>query len=85
MSVKIVHSLSSWLPAFSFAPKEKYENFVTTYIEVVAECIATKLRTKCRVLWESITFNEKPDNLKKGSLLNKIDPTDTDVQKLKKP
>ena len=47
-------------------PKEEYKNFLTAHIEAAAECIQTKLRDKCRVLWESIVVREKRDSIKKS-------------------
>ena len=41
---------------------DKYENFVTTYIEAEVEGIPTNPSAKCKVLCESIAFKEKPDN-----------------------
>ena len=50
------------------ALNDKYENFVITYIETVAECIPTKPRAKWRVPWESIAVWEKLDYIKKRHL-----------------
>ena len=65
-------------------PNDEYENFATTHIEAAAEWIQTKPSAKCRVLWETIAIREKWDNTKKLSLLNKRNPTNANVQKLKK-
>ena len=35
-------------------PNDEYKNFVKTYLEAVAECIATKQRAKPRVPWETL-------------------------------
>ena len=53
------------------------------HIEATAECITTKTRAKCRVPLESIAVREKQDNMKKESLLNKRNSTNTITQKLK--
>ena len=40
-----------------YTPIDEYGNFVTANIKAAAaECILTKLRAKCRVSWESLTF-----------------------------
>ena len=74
------------------------KKIVSANIEATAECIATKPRPKCRVLWESQvsgktkqnkkktknkTKQKKRDNFKKASLLHKRIPTNTNAQKLK--
>ena len=58
-------------------PYDKFDNFVTTHIEVLAEYITTKPKTKCIVPWEAIAVKEK-------SILNKRNPNNANVQKLKK-
>ena len=64
---------------------DKYENFVTGHIEAAAATyIPTKLKAKSRILWEPIAVRERWDNMKKASLLNKRNPTNTHKQKLKK-
>ena len=55
----------------------------TAYIEAAAKCIWIKPRTKYRVPWKSIAITEKRDSMKKLSLLNKINPTNANVQKFK--
>ena len=35
-------------------PNDEYENFVNAHLEAAAKCIPTKLRTKYRVLWETL-------------------------------
>ena len=48
---------------------DKYENFVTAHMEAAADCIPTKPRSKCRVLWESwVVRKKKWDNFKKSIL-----------------
>ena len=42
------------------------------------------LRAKYKIFWESLGLREKWDNLKKASLLNKRNPTNANMQKLKK-
>ena len=62
-------------------PNDEYENFVIARIDLAAECIPTKLRTKRRVLGEL----EKNDQTgKKSSLFNKRNPTYANAQKFKK-
>ena len=65
-------------------PIDKYENFVTAHMEAAAECIPTKPRAECRVSWESLVVRKKWGNIKIASLLNKRNPTNANVQKLKK-
>ena len=55
---------------------DEYKNFIT-HLEAAAECILTKPRAKCRIP------QEKQDNMKKASLLNKRNPTNINMQKLK--
>ena len=45
--------------------------------------ILTKLRVKCRILWEAIAIQENQDNLKIAFLLRKRNPTNINAQKLK--
>ena len=61
-----------------------YENFVTTLKGAVAECIPSKPIAKFRVSWESIAVKKEQDNMKKVSLLNKRNSSNTNAQKLKK-
>ena len=65
-------------------PNDKYENFLSAQIEVAAKCILTTPRTKCRLYWEAIAIREKQDDMRKASLLNKRNPTNANVQELKK-
>ena len=58
---------------------DEYENFITTRIEAAVECIPTKPRAKCRVLWESIADRRKEDDMKKASLLDKRNPTNANM------
>ena len=53
-------------------------------MEAAAECIATKPRTKCRVLWETRAVRRKRDKEKTASLLNIRNLTNVNAQKLKK-
>ena len=62
----------------------KYESFVTAHIEVVAECIPTKPRAKCRVPRESLAVKRKQNNFKKASFLNKRNPININAKKLEK-
>ena len=43
---------------------DEFENIVTTDKEAAAECIPTKPRAKCSVLWESIALRVKEDSMK---------------------
>ena len=63
----------------------KYENFISVKIKAAtAECILTKPRAKWRVPWKSQVVRKKWDDMKIVSLLNR-NPTNANVQKLKKP
>ena len=66
------------------APNDKCENFVTAHLEAAAEYIPTKPKPKNWVLWESEAVLEKQINLIKASLLKRRNPTNTNVQKLKR-
>ena len=55
-------------------PNDKCENFITSHLEAAAECILTKARAKCRVLWESVAVRRKWEKVKKASLLHKRKP-----------
>ena len=63
---------------------DEYENFVTTNVEVAAECIPTKPRAKYKVTWKSIAVRKKWECMKKASLFYKRNYRNTNVQKLKK-
>ena len=64
-------------------PYDEYENFITAQMEAAAECIPTKPRAKCRILWVTSCKEKKWENLE-ASLLNKRNPTNAITQKLKK-
>ena len=59
--------------------KDEYENFVSANIETSDGCMPTKPRAKCRVHWGLIAVREKRDE---PSMLNKINPTNANAQKL---
>ena len=42
-------------------PNDKYENFLTVYIEAVAKYIPSEPRGKCTVHWDSIVVKDKKD------------------------
>ena len=65
-------------------PNDEYENFVNAHQEAAAKRIATKLRTKSRVLCETVAIREKRANVKTASKCNRKNPTNTDALKLKK-
>ena len=56
-----------------YTPYKEYEIFVTAHGEGAAECIPTKPKATCRVLWESVAVKRKQNNMK-TSLLNKRNP-----------
>ena len=49
-------------------PNDEYENFVNAHLEVIAECIPTKQRTKPRVPWEILAVRKKRADVKTSSL-----------------
>ena len=63
---------------------DEYENFVNTHLEAAAKCIPTKLITKSRVPWETLTVREKCADVKTASKCNRKNPTKTNALKLKK-
>ena len=65
-------------------PNEEYENFVNVHLEVAAECIPTKQRTKPRVSWETLAVTEKRSYAKTASKYDRKNPTNTNALKLKK-
>ena len=65
-------------------PNEEYENFVNTYREAAAECIATKLRAKHRVPRVTLAVKKKRDDMKIASQCNRRNPTNVNAQKVKK-
>ena len=65
-------------------PNEEYENFVNAHTESAAEFIPTKPRAKHRVPWETLAVRSKQYKIRTVSLCNKRNPTNTNVQKLKK-
>ena len=55
------------------------------HLEAATKCIPSKPNQKVNVVpWESKTVWEKRDNLEKASLPHRRNPTNTNVQKLKK-
>ena len=46
---------------------DEYENFVNAHLEAAAKCIPTKLKTKYRVPWETLTVREKRALVKTAS------------------
>ena len=65
-------------------PNDEYENFVNAHLEVAAESIPTKQRTKPRVPLETLTVRKKPADVKTASKCNRKNPTNTNALKLKK-
>ena len=65
-------------------PNGEYENFVNAHLEAAAKCIPTKLRTKSRVPWETLTVREKRADVKTSSKSNRKNPRYTNALKLKK-
>ena len=65
-------------------PNDEYENFVNAHLEVAAECIPTKQRTKTRVPWETLSVREKCADVKTSSKCNRKNPTNTNALKLEK-
>ena len=61
-------------------PNDEYENFVSAYLEAVAEYIPTKQRTK----WETLAVREKHADMKTASKCNRKNPNNTNALKLKK-
>ena len=45
-------------------PNDKYQNFVNAHLEVEANCIPTKPRTKYRVPWERLAVRRKREDIK---------------------
>ena len=62
-------------------PNDEDENFVNTHLEAAVKCIPTKPRTKSRV---PLVVREKRADMKTASKCNRKNPTNTNVQKLKK-
>ena len=52
-------------------PNDEFENI----IEAAAECIPTKLRTKRKVLWDTLAVKKKRDDVKTTSLCNRRNRT----------
>ena len=63
----------------SHSQNDEYENFVTTYREAAAECTPIKPRAKCRVPLKPIAVRKKWNNMRKTYLLNKRNPTRTNI------
>ena len=66
------------------SPNDEYENFVTAHLEAAAKHIPTKQRAKHTAPWETKEVREKRENVKKASLRNKKNQTNTNRQNLKK-
>ena len=64
-------------------PNDEYENFVNAHLEAAAKCIPTKLKTKYRVPWETLTVREKRALEKTASKNYRKNPTNTNARKLK--
>ena len=56
---------------------DEYGNFVNAHLEVAAECIPTKQRTKPRVPWETLAVREKHADVKTTSKCNRKNPIHT--------
>ena len=65
-------------------PNDEYENFINAHIEAAAKCIATKLKTKYRVPWETFVVREKRADVKTTPKSYRKNPTNTNALKLKK-
>ena len=65
-------------------PNEECENLVNAHLEVAAEFIPTKQKTKSRVPWETFAVREKRADVKTASKCNRKNPTNTNALKLKK-
>ena len=63
---------------------DEYENFVNAHLELAAECIPTKQRTKPRVSWETLAVRKKHADMKTASKCNRKNPTNINALKLKK-
>ena len=64
-------------------PNDEYENFVNAHLEAAAKCIPTKLKTKYRVPWKTLTVREKRALVKTASKNYRKNPTNTNARKLK--
>ena len=64
-------------------PNDGYENFVNAYLEAVAKCIPTKLKTKYWVPWETLAVREKRALVKTASKNYRKKTTNTNARKLK--
>ena len=64
-------------------PNDENENFVNAHLEVAAECIPTKQRTKPRVPCETLVVRIKRADVKTFKC-NRWNPTNINAQKLKK-
>ena len=65
-------------------PNDGYENFANSHLEVAAECIPTKQRTKPRVPWVTLAVRKKRADVKTASKCNRMNRTNTNALKLKK-
>ena len=63
---------------------DKYENFVNAHLEVAAECIPTKQRTKPKIPWETLAVGKKRADVKTAFKCDRKNPTNTNALKLKK-
>ena len=64
-------------------PNNKFENFLNTHLEAVAECIPTKQRAKPRVPWETFVVRKKHADVKTAFKFNRRNPTNINAKKLK--
>ena len=64
-------------------PNDDYENFVNAHLEAAAKYIPTKIKTKYRVPWETLTVREKRALVKTASKNYRKNPTNTNALKLK--
>ena len=62
-------------------PNVEYENFVNAHLEVAAECIPTKQRTKPRVPWMTLAVREKRADVKTASKCSRKNLTNTNALK----
>ena len=64
-------------------PNYEYEHFVNAHLEAAAKYIPTKIKTKYRVLWETLAVREKRALVKTASKNYRKNPTNTNALKLK--
>ena len=66
-----------------YTPNDDYENFINAHLEAATKYIPTKLRTKSRVPWKTLTIREKRADVKIASECNRRNQTNTNALKLK--